>query len=277
MINISLIFVLLYQSISKMELTFYKYQGTGNDFVMIDNRQATFPVTNVKLIESLCDRRFGIGADGLILLENDTQADFKMVYFNSDGNQSTMCGNGGRCIVAFAKKLKIIDNQAAFNAIDGLHHATISVDETVSLQMKNVETINITPKYVFLDTGSPHHVEMVSDLKNFDIKQNGAEIRYSTLYEKSGSNVNFVEQINENTFAIRTYERGVDDETLSCGTGATAVAIAMKKIGKTDSNDININVQGGNLSVSFTPIDTIFTNVFLKGPAKFVFEGVISI
>lgn len=277
MINISLIFVLLYQSISKMELTFYKYQGTGNDFVMIDNRQATFPVTNVKLIESLCDRRFGIGADGLILLENDTQADFKMVYFNSDGNQSTMCGNGGRCIVAFAKKLKIIDNQAAFNAIDGLHHATISVDETVSLQMKNVETINITPKYVFLDTGSPHHVEMVSDLKNFDIKQNGAEIRYSTLYEKSGSNVNFVEQINENTFAIRTYERGVEDETLSCGTGATAVAIAMRKIGKTDSNDININVQGGNLSVSFTPIDTIFTNVFLKGPAKFVFEGVISI
>lgn len=277
MINISLIFVLLYQSISKMELTFYKYQGTGNDFVMIDNRQATFPVSNVKLIESLCDRRFGIGADGLILLENDTQADFKMVYFNSDGNQSTMCGNGGRCIVAFAKKLKIIDNQAAFNAIDGLHHATISVDETVSLQMKNVETINITPKYVFLDTGSPHHVEMVSDLKNFDIKQNGAEIRYSTLYGKSGSNVNFVEQINENTFAIRTYERGVEDETLSCGTGATAVAIAMKKIEKTDSNDININVQGGNLSVSFTPMDTIFTNVFLKGPAKFVFEGVISI
>ena len=277
MINISLIFVLLYQSISKMELTFYKYQGTGNDFVMIDNRQATFPVSNVKLIESLCDRRFGIGADGLILLENDTQADFKMVYFNSDGNQSTMCGNGGRCIVAFAKKLKIIDNQAAFNAIDGLHHATISVDETVSLQMKNVESINVTPKYVFLDTGSPHHVEMVSDLKNFDIKQNGAEIRYSTLYGKSGSNVNFVEQINENTFAIRTYERGVEDETLSCGTGATAVAIAMKKIEKTDSNDININVQGGNLSVSFTPMDTIFTNVFLKGPAKFVFEGVISI
>lgn len=277
MINISLIFVLLYQSISKMELTFYKYQGTGNDFVMIDNRQATFPVTNVKLIESLCDRRFGIGADGLILLENDTQADFKMVYFNSDGNQSTMCGNGGRCIVAFAKKLKIIDNQATFNAVDGLHHATIAADETVSLQMKNVESINVTPKYVFLDTGSPHHVEMVSDLKNFDIKQNGAEIRYSTLYGKSGSNVNFVEQINENTFAIRTYERGVEDETLSCGTGATAVAIAMRKIGKTDSNDININVQGGNLSVSFTPMDTIFTNVFLKGPAKFVFEGVISI
>jgi len=277
MINISLIFVLLYQSISKMELTFYKYQGTGNDFVMIDNRQATFPVTNVKLIESLCDRRFGIGADGLILLENDTQADFKMVYFNSDGNQSTMCGNGGRCIVAFAKKLKIINNQVTFNAIDGLHHATIAADETVSLQMKNVESINVTPKYVFLDTGSPHHVEMVSDLKNFDVKQNGAEIRYSTLYGKSGSNVNFVEQINENTFAIRTYERGVEDETLSSGTGATAVAIAMRKIGKTDSNDININVQGGNLSVSFTPMDTFFTNVFLKGPAKFVFEGVISI
>ena len=173
--------------------------------------------------------------------------------------------------------LDIIQNQTTFSAIDGLHHATITADETVALQMKNVETIKVTPEYVFLDTGSPHHVEMVSDLKKYNVNQKGSEIRYSDLYGNSGSNVNFVEQINENTFAIRTYERGVEAETLSCGTGATAVAIAMKKIGKTDSNDININVQGGNLSVSYTPMDTIFTNVFLKGPAKFVFEGVISI
>ena len=260
-----------------MELTFYKYEGTGNDFVMIDNRQGLFPVDDIKQIEHLCDRRFGVGADGLILLENDSESDFKMVYFNSDGNQSTMCGNGGRCIVAFAKKLNIIQNQTTFRAIDGLHHAAITADGTVALQMKNVETIKGTPEYVFLDTGSPHHVEMVSDLKKHDVNQKGAEIRYSDLYGNSGSNVNFVEQINENTFAIRTYERGVEDETLSCGTGATAVAIAMRKIGKTTSNDININVEGGKLTVSFLLKDSVYSNVFLKGPAKFVYEGIISI
>ena len=260
-----------------MELTFYKYEGTGNDFVMIDNRQGLFPVDDIKQIEHLCDRRFGVGADGLILLENHTESDFKMVYFNSDGNQSTMCGNGGRCIVAFAKKLNIIQNQTTFRAIDGLHHAAITADGTVALQMKNVETIKVTPEYVFLDTGSPHHVEMVSDLKKHDVNQKGAEIRYSDLYGNSGSNVNFVEQINENTFAIRTYERGVEDETLSCGTGATAVAIAMRKIGKTTSNDININVEGGKLTVSFLLKDSVYSNVFLKGPAKFVYEGIISI
>lgn len=258
-----------------MQIEFYKYQGTGNDFVMIDNRSDFFPKDNIKLIEHLCDRRFGIGADGLILLENDTDTDFRMVYYNSDGNQSSMCGNGGRCLVAFAKKLNVIENQTVFIATDGLHRATISENGIVSLQMKSVDTVKTTSEYVFLDTGSPHHVEMVSDLEHFNVKDTGAKIRYSDLYGKAGSNVNFVKQISENTFAIRTYERGVEDETLSCGTGATAAAIAMNSIGKTNSNTIKIKVQGGELEVSFDRTDGKFTNVFLIGPAEFVYKGII--
>lgn len=263
-------------TILKMQTEFYKYQGTGNDFVMIDNRTNFFPKDDVKLIEHLCDRRFGIGADGLILLENDTDTDFRMVYYNSDGNQSSMCGNGGRCLVAFAKDLQLIESQTVFIATDGLHHATISDDGIVSLQMKSVDTLKIAPEYVFLDTGSPHHVQMVSNLEHFNVKDTGAKIRYSDLYGKVGSNVNFVEQISENTFAIRTYERGVEDETLSCGTGATAAAIAMNSLGKTHSNSIQLHVQGGKLEVSFEKNEGEFTNVFLKGPAQFVFKGTIT-
>ena len=253
-------------------MTLYKYQGTGNDFVMIDNRLQTFPKENTALIEKLCDRRFGIGADGLILLENDQSTNFKMVYYNSDGNQSSMCGNGGRCLVAFAKKLNIINDKTTFIAIDGLHHATIDENEMVSLQMKNVDEVKIHDNYVFLNTGSPHHVQFVDDLPHFDVKNEGAKIRYSDLYGKAGSNVNFVHQIHENEFSIRTYERGVEGETLSCGTGATAVAIAMNVIGKTNSNNIIINVEGGKLEVSFIKENGVFRNVCLKGPAEFIFE-----
>lgn len=250
----------------------YKYQGTGNDFVMVDNRLQTFPKGNTKLIEKLCDRRFGVGADGLILLENDKSADFKMEYYNSDGNQSTMCGNGGRCLVAFAKKLDIIKDKATFMAIDGLHRATIDENEIISLQMREVNKVNNYDSYVFLNTGSPHHVEMVDDLANFEVKKQGKKIRNSDLYGKAGSNVNFVTQISENEFSIRTYERGVEDETLSCGTGATATAIAMKSIGKTSSSTIAINVEGGKVEVSFVEESGIYKNVYLKGPAEFVFS-----
>ena len=254
-----------------MDFTFYKYQGTGNDFVMIDNRLQIFPKENIKFIKKLCDRRFGIGADGLILLENDIATDFKMVYFNSDGNQSSMCGNGGRCLVAFAKKLNIIKDKTTFIAIDGLHHATINENDIVSLQMKDVSHIDIHEKYVFLNTGSPHHIQMVKNLNEFDVKKEGSKIRFSNLYEKEGSNINFVNQISENEFSIRTYERGVEDETLSCGTGATATAIAMHFLGKTESNNIIINVEGGKLEVSFQENNGLFTHVFLKGSAEFVF------
>lgn len=256
-----------------MEITFYKYEGTGNDFVMIDNRQNIFPKNNLKLIEKLCDRRFGIGADGLILLENDSQTNFKMVYYNSDGNESSMCGNGGRCLMAFAKSLNVILNEATFTATDGLHEATILENELVNLQMKDVSEVKIESDYVFLNTGSPHHVMMVDDLENLDVKTIGAQIRYSDLYGKAGSNVNFVKQLSENHFAIRTYERGVEDETLSCGTGATAAAIAMNAIGKTNSHTIKLDVEGGQLEVSFDKVDDRYINVFLKGPATFVFKG----
>lgn len=256
-------------------MKFYKYQGTGNDFIFIDNRENIFPKTNIKLIEKLCDRRFGIGADGLILLENDTETDFRMVYYNSDGNQSSMCGNGGRCIVAFAKSLNLINGQTTFLATDGLHHAYILENGIISLGMKNVSDVKIQDGYVFLNTGSPHHVMLVDDLDIYDVKTNGAKIRYSDLYGKEGSNVNFVKQLSENHFHLRTYERGVEDETYSCGTGATAVAIAMYTIGKTNSNHIKLDVEGGKLEVSFEKEGSVYTNVFLKGSATLVFEGEI--
>jgi diaminopimelate epimerase len=244
---------------------------------MIDNRAGIFPKENIELVAHLCDRRFGIGGDGLILLENDADTDFKMVYYNSDGNQSTMCGNGGRCLVAFAKRLNVIENDCTFNAIDGLHHATISEDGTVSLQMIDVKTIKTELNYTFLNTGSPHHVEIVDDLEHFDVKENGAAIRYGGLYGKEGSNINFVKKIDTTTFSLRTYERGVEDETLACGTGATAVAIAMNATGLTEATSIDVNVRGGKLAVSFDIKDNEYTNVFLIGPAEFVFKGAIEI
>jgi diaminopimelate epimerase len=270
----------LFQNFRIMQIQFYKYQGAGNDFVMIDNRTLFFPKENTKLVAYLCDRRFGIGGDGLILLENDTIAsnlatptDFKMVYYNSDGNTSSMCGNGGRCLVAFAERLKVIKNKTTFIATDGLHHATLAEDGLVSLQMIDVSEVKKEADYTFLNTGSPHHVQIVEDLEHYNVKENGAKIRYGHLYGKVGSNINFVKKINENTFALRTYERGVEDETLACGTGATAVAIAMYATGLTKEETLNINVEGGKLKVSFEENKGKFTNVFLIGPAEFVFEG----
>ncbi len=258
-----------------MELRFYKYHGTGNDFVMIDNREAVFPKENRTIVASLCNRHFGIGADGLILLENDEKTDFKMVYYNADGNESTMCGNGGRCIVAFAKKLNIIDSKTVFNAIDGLHHAKIE-DSIVSLQMIDVDEVKQIQDALFVDTGSPHHVKMVENLEAYPVYEEGKMIR-NEVYGKEGSNVNFVEQINENSFRIRTYERGVEDETLACGTGVTAAAIAVHNTQKTDSDIIHMDVEGGKLQVHFKYIQGKYKNVVLSGPAEFVFQGTINI
>jgi diaminopimelate epimerase len=257
-----------------MTHTFYKYQGTGNDFVFIDNRQQVFDKKDAKHIAFLCDRRFGIGADGLILLEEDDTTDFKMVYFNADGNESSMCGNGGRCIVAFAKFLNIIEEKTTFNAIDGLHHATIT-NNYVKLQMQDVNTVEKYNTHAFLNTGSPHHVEIVSNLKQFNVKEEGARIRYGVPYNKAGSNVNFVEHVTENTFGVRTYERGVEDETLSCGTGVTAVALAMHNNGLTTANEVTLNVEGGVLKVSFETEGEGYKNIWLQGPAHQVFKGEI--
>jgi diaminopimelate epimerase len=259
-----------------MILTFYKYQGTGNDFVMVDNRQNIFPKNNTKLVARLCDRKFGIGADGLILLENSKIADFKMVYFNADGNTSTMCGNGGRCLVAFAEYLGIISNRAIFEAIDGLHEATVEKD-SINLKMINVDTISQFDEHLFLDTGSPHHVTFVDTIKNVNVKISGRKIRYGAPYFEKGTNVNFVEKIDENTFKVRTYERGVEDETLSCGTGVTAVAIASHKAKKTKNTTVIIETPGGMLEVSFDFDNNTYKNVFLKGAAALVFKGEIQI
>lgn len=258
-------------------LSFWKYQGTGNDFVMLDNRQNTVDASNAALIADLCDRRFGIGADGLILIEEDEQADFKMVYFNADGKESTMCGNGGRCIVAFAKQLGIIQNECHFSAIDGLHYATIDAAGIVSLQMIDVPQVEVRDKHLFVNTGSPHHVEIVRNLMYFDVYKKGKQIRNSEAYAPKGTNVNFVEQEGPNHFRIRTFERGVEDETLSCGTGATAVALAMHALGKVDQNEVKIEVEGGELSVVFHYVNQTYQQVFLKGPATFVFQGTISL
>jgi diaminopimelate epimerase len=252
--------------------SFYKYQGTGNDFIMIDNRQAIFNKNNTKLVSFLCDRRFGIGADGLILLEDHDAYDFKMVYFNSDGNESSMCGNGGRCIASFARFLGIIENECTFEAIDGMHKAILQ-DDQVSLLMQDVANVENHGTHIFLDTGSPHHVQLESMLKELNIKEKGAKIRYGQPYNKAGANVNFVKKLSDHSFAIRTYERGVEDETLSCGTGVTAVALAMNYIGETEKNSVQLETEGGTLEVSFKKEDNGFTDIWLKGPAIQVFKG----
>lgn len=259
-----------------MTLNFYKYQGTGNDFVIIDNRSLIFDKTNVKNIAKLCDRRFGIGADGLILLENHPEVDFRMVYFNADGNESSMCGNGGRCITAFAKFLGVISDNCQFEAIDGMHKAQFEGD-IVKLQMLNVTRVETFANHLFLDTGSPHHVELVENLKAFDVKSKGSRIRYAAPYNEAGSNINFVNQLEADHFAVRTYERGVEDETLSCGTGVTAVAIAMHKSGKTKAKDIKLKTEGGELRISFdVSKDGNYSNIWLIGPATQVFKGEVS-
>ncbi len=259
-----------------MEIHFYKYQGTGNDFVMVDNRSQVFPRNNVSLIQKLCDRRFGIGADGLILLEPSEAHDFTMVYFNADGKEGSMCGNGGRCIVAFAKKLHMIKNKTTFVAADGLHYAEIK-NGLVNLKMADVENIEIYDTHAFLNTGSPHHVNFCNIVENLNVREMGSKIRYGAPYFEEGTNVNFVEQISGDSFKVRTYERGVEDETLACGTGVTAVAIAANKSNKTTEEKIYIDVLGGKLEVSFKKEGNIYKNVFLKGPAQFVFEGKITV
>ncbi|PQJ78786.1 diaminopimelate epimerase [Polaribacter porphyrae] len=256
-----------------MNISFFKYQGTGNDFVMIDNRAKTFPKEKTDIFSQICDRHFGIGADGIILIEDDENYDFEMIYYNADGSQ-TFCGNGARCAVAFAKTLNMIEDKTNFIAVDGEHFASIK-DSIVSLQMIDVNDIKVNENSVFAYTGTQHHVELVDNLDDYPVFNEGRKIRYS--YENPGSNVNFVQQIDNQTFRVRTYEKGVEDETLACGTGVTAVAIAMHKINRTKSNIISLPVEGGNLEVTFTEEKGIYKNVFLKGPAKFVFEGSINI
>lgn len=255
-----------------MQFEFFKYQGTGNDFVIVDNRSLFFPKEDTALVAKICHRRFGVGADGLLLLEDHSHADFKMIYYNSDGQLSSMCGNGGRCLVHFAQYLGIISHRAIFEAMDGMHSATIK-EGWVSLQMKDVDKVEILSEGIFLDTGSPHHIEMVLQIDGYDVFNRGRQIRNET-YGPQGANVNFVEQLKPDTFAVRTYERGVEEETLSCGTGVTAVALAMFETGRTHNSTIHLQTPGGNLTVRFDKEGSIYNNIFLEGPAVQVFKGI---
>jgi len=261
-----------------MKLHFYKYQGAGNDFILVDNRNSTINHHNPELISHLCDRRFGIGGDGMMFLQNKDHFDFEMVYYNSDGQPSSMCGNGGRCIVAFAHDLNVIKDETNFLAVDGPHYAKISAEKNwVSLQMINVDEVKSDGEAFVLNTGSPHYVVPVQDLKEKDVFNEGRSIRYNETYKKEGININFVEDFNDFYF-VRTYERGVEDETFACGTGVTAVALAMaKKKNQVGTFSTPIKVLGGDLNIRFNYDGNKFSDIFLEGPAKFVFEGDIEI
>jgi diaminopimelate epimerase len=256
-----------------MTHTFYKYHGTGNDFILLDNRDKQYHLSTQE-VALLCHRHYGIGADGLMLLELAEGYDFRMVYYNSDGKESTMCGNGGRCITSFAHKLGLIKDNASFLAIDGPHTSQIRKDCIISLHMQDVHDIQRNDGHAILDTGSPHYVTWVNDVKGMDVYSEGYKIRNRQEYQPNGINVNFV-QLLDGKLWVRTYERGVEDETLSCGTGVTAAAIA-STAKATGSFDIHVHTPGGVLEVSFVK-DTALTakNVILTGPAAFVFEGKI--
>ncbi len=257
-----------------LNLHFYKYQGAGNDFILIDNRENLLDHQQPELIAALCNRRFGIGADGMMFLQQKEGYDFEMVYYNADGKPSSMCGNGGRCIVAFAKRLNVIKDETNFLAVDGPHYAKISEnDRWVSLQMIDVKEINPDNDAFVLNTGSPHYVTCTSGLADKNVFTEGRSIRNSEKYKKDGINVNFVEDEGDHYF-VRTYERGVEDETYACGTGVTAVAIAMaKKKALTGEISTAVKALGGDLNVRFHSDGLEYTNVFLEGPAEFVFEG----
>lgn len=259
-----------------MEITFYKYQGTANDFVMIDNRDGHFDAGNQALVAFLCERRLGIGADGLILLQNREGYDFEMVYFNADGRLGSMCGNGGRCTVAFARQLGVITDKAFFLAADGDHYATISPEGLVSLKMNDVGTIECAENHYFLNTGSPHYVTFVDNLADYQVYQKGKAIRNNDRFRAEGTNVNFAQlpQSQEALF-VRTYERGVEDETFSCGTGVTATAIAASFKGL--SSPVKIRTLGGNLEVSFKRQGQQVSDIYLTGPAQLVFTGKITV
>ncbi len=256
-----------------MKLQFYKYQGTGNDFVMIDDRAEAFDISDQKRVAQLCDRKFGIGADGLILLRKHVEYDFQMVYFNSDGKESSMCGNGGRCIVKFAHSLGLFEEKCTFLAVDGPHDAFLK-NGTVHLKMKDVTEINHFKEDYVLDTGSPHYVRFVPEVSRVSITEEAHAVRYNHQFREKGINVNFVQRLSDTNLRIRTYERGVEGETLSCGTGVTAAALTGSIIFQMKS-PVSLQVEGGTLSVSFVEEKGKFTNIFLIGPAEPVFSGTI--
>ncbi len=254
-----------------MTVSFYKYQGTGNDFIMIDNRANIMTPLSESTIKSLCQRRFGIGADGLILLEDHPDYDFRMVYFNSDGKESTMCGNGGRCLVKFAWDIGIKKEEYLFLAVDGEHRAYLK-DGRVYLKMIDITFPEEKEGGWFIETGSPHHIVFSQELQKLNLVEEARRIRYNDHYSAEGVNVNFV-NANAHGLDMRTYERGVEDETFSCGTGVTAAALVSYYTGKLSQKEIPVQTRGGALSVTFEVGTKGFENIWLIGPAEQVFNG----
>jgi diaminopimelate epimerase len=257
-----------------MKLHFYKYQGTGNDFVIIDNREGNIHLTTEQ-VNLLCDRRFGIGADGLMLLNLKHGYDFEMIYYNADGRESSMCGNGGRCLTQFAFDMGIKKEKYFFIAVDGEHEAFFEPNGWVDLKMKDVSEINTYLNDSVLDTGSPHYVQQVNELASKNVYADGRAIRYNKDFSAKGININFVEPL-DNGISVRTYERGVENETLSCGTGVTASALVFSN--QESHQRIPIQTMGGKLAVEFDKLSNqSFQNIYLCGPATFVFKGEIEI
>jgi len=260
-----------------MHIEFYKYQGTGNDFIIMDNRDRRYDALTRQQVAFLCDRRFGIGADGLMLLNTYPGYDFEMKYYNSDGRESTMCGNGGRCLTQFAYDIGIDKTSFLFQAIDGPHKANINENGVVALKMNDVNEIRYERGDYIVNTGSPHFVQFTNDVMHIDVYKKGKEIRYNKEFEKEGINVNFVEQTElTDRIIVRTYERGVEDETFSCGTGVTAAALVSAH-NDSGFNRVEVKTKGGLLSVEYEKKGDTFKNIWLSGPALKVFKGTIDI
>jgi diaminopimelate epimerase len=258
-----------------VELEFYKYQGTGNDFILLDETKVINQLSSNQ-IALLCDRHFGIGSDGLIQLRKKANYDFEMVYYNSDGNTSSMCGNGGRCISQFAKDLGLVKDKSHFIAIDG-DHQSIFTDSGIELQMIGTTFPDKVGSDYTINTGSPHYIQFVKDIHHFDVFHQGKAIRNSQIFQEKGINVNFVEVINDHTIFVRTYERGVENETLSCGTGVTAAAITYAFLQNTPLSHVDVKTLGGNLKVRFEKNNSGFQDVWLCGPAIKTFKGVFKL
>lgn len=261
-----------------MELSFSKYQGTGNDFIILDGWDTEI-LLSIDQVKFCCDRRFGIGADGLMIIKKHPSYDFEMVYFNSDGQPSSMCGNGARCLVHFAFTKKYIGSTTRFLAIDGEHTADILPDNIISLKMNDVSIVEIRNKDYFLNTGSPHYISSVENIESINVVDSGRKVRYNDEFKVEGTNVNFVEEQGD-VIMVRTYERGVEDETLSCGTGVTAAALVAADLfrkEKKENESVNIKTLGGSLKVTFNRNNNDLTNIRLIGPATFVYEGKIKL
>lgn len=258
------------------EVSFYKYQGAGNDFIMVDNRQLALPRQDPERYQKWCDRKFGIGADGIIFIQEAKDFDFEMVYFNADGSEGSMCGNGGRCAVRFAVQLGLIAEKAHFLAVDGEHLAQVLPNNWVSLGMITVADIHTQADGFFVNTGSPHHVGLVEDIDTYAVTEIGKHIRWQNRYQPGGTNVNFMKTLDDSLLKVRTYERGVEAETLACGTGVTACALVWAHLnGKTGNQQVDVQTLGGSLRVKFEVTETGFRHIYLEGPAEMVFSGQI--